>query len=68
MHIAKLGPLKILGDYELQKIRNVRLEQASGDHTDTVRLRFDYDEGENGLGDRMPARRRSASSMRSRSG
>ncbi len=53
VHIPKLGPLKILVDYDLAKVRNVRLEQASGDDKDTVRVRFDYGGGTNSLGDTM---------------
>ena len=37
VHIPKLGPLKILVDYDLAKIRNLRLEQASGNDPDTCR-------------------------------
>ena len=54
VHIPKLGPLKILIDYELAKIRNVRLEPAGGGDPDLVRVRFDYDGGENALGDAVP--------------
>jgi hypothetical protein len=53
VHIPRLGPLKILIDYDLAKVRNVRLEQVSGNDRDTVQVRFDYDEGENALGNAM---------------
>ena len=52
IHIPRLGPLKILIDYDLAKVRNVRLEPA-GD-PDSVRVRFDYDGGTNALGNAMP--------------
>ena len=54
VHIANLGPLKILGEYDLAKVSDVRLEQVSGSDRDTVRVRFDYDGGTNSLGDTMP--------------
>src|SRR5688572_6370890 len=53
VHIARLGPLKILIDYDLANVRNVRLEQVSGNDRDTVQVRFDYNEGENALGNAM---------------
>lgn len=53
VHIPKLGPLNILVDYELAKIRNLHLEQAGGNDPDTVQVRFDYDGGANTLGNAM---------------
>jgi hypothetical protein len=50
VHIPTLGPLKILIDYDLAKVRNVRLEQARGNDPEAVQVRFDYDEGANTLG------------------
>jgi hypothetical protein len=53
VYIPRLGPLKVLLDYDLAQIRNLRLENAGSD--DTVRLRFDYgDGGVTNLGDSMP--------------
>lgn len=54
VHIPALGPLKILVDYDLAKVSNVRLEQVAGNDRDTVQVRFDYDGGANALGNAMP--------------
>lgn len=54
VHIPRLGPLKILVDYDLAKVRNVRLEQVAANDPDTVQVRFDYDQGANTLGNAMP--------------
>jgi hypothetical protein len=51
IHAPRLGPISLLVDYDLAKVRNVRLESAGAD---TVRVRFDYDTGTNTLGDTMP--------------
>ena len=52
VYVPHLGPLKIILDYDLARVRNVRLENAgSGDN---VRIRFDYDQASNTLGDTMP--------------
>ncbi|HEY3042582.1 MAG TPA: DUF6498-containing protein [Vicinamibacterales bacterium] len=51
VHVPRLGPLNIIVEYDLARVRNVRLENAGGDN---VRIRFDYDGGTNGLGDVMP--------------
>lgn len=53
VHIPRLGPLKILVDYDLAKVRNVRLEQPVADDPDRVQVRFDYEGGANALGDTM---------------
>ena len=64
VHIPRLGPLRILVDYEIAKIRNVRLEQAAGLDPDAVQVRFDYEGGAHSLGNTMrPVRKGSASSM-----
>jgi hypothetical protein len=52
VHVPRLGPLKILIEYDLARVRNVRVENAGSD--DKARIRFDYDGGSNGLGDVMP--------------
>ena len=58
VHVARLGPVKIIGEYDLARVRNVRVENAGGSRSsgsnDTARIRFDYDEGSKGLGDTMP--------------
>jgi hypothetical protein len=52
VHVPRLGPLNIALEYDLAKVRNLRLEPAgSGDR---VRLAFDYNGGASGLGDAMP--------------
>jgi hypothetical protein len=51
IHTPRLGPLQISLEYDLTKIRNLRLESATGD---TVRIRFDYGAGNSGLGSAMP--------------
>lgn len=50
----RLGPLRISVEYNLAKIRNLRLERATGHRGDAVRIQFDYGDGTNGLGDAMP--------------
>jgi hypothetical protein len=45
--------LAILVDYDLAKIRNVRLEQPGGNDPDAVQLTFDYDGNANALGNAM---------------
>jgi hypothetical protein len=53
VHVPRLGPLRILCEYDLAKIRNLRLEKASpGDSV--VQIRFDYGEGAQDLGEAMP--------------
>lgn len=52
VYIPRLGPLRVLLDYDLAQIRNLRLESAGSQ--DTVRLRFDYGDGVTSLGDSMP--------------
>jgi hypothetical protein len=51
VHVPRLGPINVLVDYDLAKVRNVRLENADAG---AVRVRFDYDAGTNTLGDTMP--------------
>jgi hypothetical protein len=52
VHVPRLGPIKIVIEYDLARVRNVHLENAGSG--DTVRIRFDYDGGSNGFGDTMP--------------
>ena len=49
IHIARLGPLHILLEYELARIRNVRVENAKK----LGRIRFDYAGGTISLGNAM---------------
>ena len=51
VHVPRLGPLKIVCEYDLAGIRNLRIEPAKDG--DEVRVRFDYGKGSNGLGDTM---------------
>ena len=52
IYVLKLGPFKLINEYDLARLRNPRVEAGtSGDH---VRVRFDYDERQRGLGDAMP--------------
>jgi Family of unknown function (DUF6498) len=50
IHVPRLGPLHFTVEYDLAKIRNLRLEPA---RENAVRVRFDYGDGSNGLGDTM---------------
>ncbi len=50
--VPRLGPLKFIGEYDLARMRNLRLEHSGS--ADTVRIRFDYGNGSCGLGDSMP--------------
>jgi hypothetical protein len=55
VRVPRLGPVKIIIEYDLARVRNVRVEKAGGaGNQDTARIRFDYDEGSSGLGDTMP--------------
>ena len=51
VHVPRLGPLKIIVEYDLARLRNLRVEPAGSG--DGVRIRFDYGEGTAGLGDIM---------------
>ena len=53
IHIPQFGPLKILVDYDLAKVRNARLDPVGGADSETVQVRFDYDGGVNALGNAM---------------
>lgn len=49
---SRIGPLRMLAEYDLGRIRNLRMEpQASGEG---MRVGFDYGEGTRNLGDVMP--------------
>lgn len=48
---ARIGPLRMIGEYDIASLRNLRLER---DDKDGVRVRFDYGDGTRTLGDVMP--------------
>jgi hypothetical protein len=51
--VSCLGPIRIIVDYDLARIRNVRLQDVNG--PENVQVRFDCDERVNNtLGDTMP--------------
>jgi hypothetical protein len=50
-HIVRLGPARIILEFDLPRISNLRLEGPAG--SDLVRLRFDYEGSEQALGNRM---------------
>lgn len=52
VHVPQLGPLKVLMEYDLAKIRDLRLEKAGGG--ERARIRFDYGGGRVSLGNDMP--------------
>jgi hypothetical protein len=51
VHVARLGPLKILSEYALGRVRNVRVVEAKAEGR--CRVRFDYGGREARLGDAM---------------
>lgn len=52
IYVPRLGPLHLLLSYDLGRIGNVRVEEATGD-SDDVRIRFDYGDGTTSLGNDM---------------
>ena len=54
IYTPRLGPLRLRTEYDLAKIRNLRLEAAERRPKETVRISFDYGNGTSGLGDAMP--------------
>ena len=48
---SRIGPLRMLGEYDLGRIRNVRVEAQGGEG---ARVRFDYGEASRDLGNAMP--------------
>ncbi len=52
IYIPQLGPIKVIAEYELRKIRNLRTVDAK--EPGRVRIRFGYGEGDTGLGNDMP--------------
>lgn len=52
VYVLNVGPFKMITEYEIARMRNLRVEvDASGKK---ARVRFDYDEARRGLGDTMP--------------
>jgi hypothetical protein len=54
VYVPRLGPLKIIIEYDLARVRHVRVENVNAGTDNKVRVRFDYDQGTIGLGDAMP--------------
>ena len=52
VHVVRLGFVKIILEYDLTKVHDLRLESAGG--ADRVRIRFDYEGGDQALGSDMP--------------
>lgn len=52
VYAPRIGPLRMISEYDLARVRDPRLEPDSGGKG--VRVRFDYGEGSCGLGDTMP--------------
>lgn len=52
IHVPRLGPLKVFIEYDLAKVRNIRVEHAGG--PDRGRIRFDYEGGHHTLGTDLP--------------
>lgn len=53
IHVAQLGPIRVVMEYDLAKVRNLRAEDSG---KDGARVRFDYDGTNHGLGkDMAPA-------------
>ena len=52
VHVIRLGFVKIILEYDLTKVHNLRLESAGG--PDRFRMRFDYEGGDQALGSDMP--------------
>src|SRR5687767_1852258 len=50
VYVPQLGPLKVVCEYDLARISDVRIEPAKHDK---VRIRFDYGGATTGLGDAM---------------
>ena len=52
VHVPRLGPLKIIIEYDLAQLRNVHLEKTDNPHE--ALIHFDDDAGSHGLGSAMP--------------
>lgn len=52
IYVLNVGPFKMITEYELARVRNLRIEaEPDGEN---ARVRFEYDEMRRGLGDTMP--------------
>src|SRR5205085_1922509 len=51
VYVPRLGPLKIIIEYDLARLRNIRVDNAGS--RNEARIRFDDDEGSHVLGDTM---------------
>jgi hypothetical protein len=49
---SRIGPLRMIAEYDLARMRNLRIEPDKSGKG--VRVRFDYGDGSRGLGDTMP--------------
>src|SRR5712691_3107274 len=49
---SRIGPLRMIAEYDHAHVRNLRIEPDAGGKG--VRVRFDYGEGSRNLGDTMP--------------
>jgi hypothetical protein len=49
---SRIGPLRMIAEYDLARVRNLRVEPDAGGKG--VRVRFDYGEGRRDLGNTMP--------------
>jgi hypothetical protein len=52
IHVSRFGPFRLIAEYDLAKVRNLRVESTG---KDGGRIRFDYGERNRGLGADMPA-------------
>jgi len=52
VYVPRLGPVKVLVEYDLARIQNPRLADSGA--SDRVQIRFDYGGGEASLGNEMP--------------
>ena len=52
VHVIRLGFVRIILEYDLTKVHDLRLESAGG--PDRFRMRFDYEGGDQALGSDMP--------------
>ena len=52
VHVIRLGLVKIILEYDLTKVHDLRLESAGG--SDRFRIRFDYEGGDQALGSDTP--------------
>jgi hypothetical protein len=50
IHVAHLGPLRVLMEYDLARVKNLRAVEAG---KESARVLFDYGDGDHGLGNDM---------------